>query len=329
MKKTILFAAVSTVLVSGSAMSATVYKDDSTSLSIGGRLEFRGDFNASDSGEEIEGTMKNKSRARLNIKAETELSSELKGFGFWESEQTVKSSGDGSKNDNDDFNQRYMYVGIKGDFGSVSFGRQDTAGVQISAMSDIATFTGGQKSFINSGNEQINNTFVYAYDMDSVKFKASYIAGDDEDTDGYGASVIYMTPFGLNIALGYSANDNGVGLGSADQVISGLSYTFEDLYLGATYTTGDLDDDADEDFDGVEIAVRYHFTNEFSVTGVYQKQEKVDEDSSDFSEFTGTYDFNKNFRSYVSYKLNNLEDEETNYAGDAEDTIRLGLRYVF
>lgn len=32
-----------------------------------------------------------------------------------------------------------------------------------------------------------------------------------------------MTPFGLNIELGYSANDNGVGLGSADQIIAGLA----------------------------------------------------------------------------------------------------------
>lgn len=76
-------------MISGSAISETVYKSEGTELNIGGRLEFRGDFNEAESGEEIDGTMKNKSRARLNIKGETELSSELKGFGFWESEQTV------------------------------------------------------------------------------------------------------------------------------------------------------------------------------------------------------------------------------------------------
>ncbi|EEY99859.1 outer membrane protein [Vibrio sp. RC586] len=85
MKKTAMAVAVLSAVVSGSTLAATVYDAEGTSLNVGGRLEFRGDFGGANiSGKEIEGSMQNKSRMRLNIAGETELSSSLKGFGFWE-----------------------------------------------------------------------------------------------------------------------------------------------------------------------------------------------------------------------------------------------------
>lgn len=329
MKQAAVAIAVFAALASGSTMAATVYKADGTELKVGGRMEFRGDFNGSTNGQEIEGTMENKSRMRLNVKGETELTDQLKGFAVWEAQQGVNSSAD--NDEESDFDQRYMYVGMKGNFGAVSFGRQDSAGVQISNMSDIATFTGDQKAFINSGDEQVNNTIAYGYEFDAVSLKASYIAGEDKDTDGFGLSAIYNTPFGLDLGLGYSANDNGEGNGSADQVIAGLGYTIDQLYLAATYTTGDLDDDANQEFDGVELVAQYKLTKEFRMIAAYQKQTEetngVDVDTADFFELTGRYDFNKNFRGYLSYMLNNLDEEDTGY--DINDTVRLGLRYDF
>ncbi|ENM5790250.1 porin [Vibrio mimicus] len=330
MKKAAVALAVLSAVVSGSTLAATVYDAEGTSLNVGGRLEFRGDFGGANiSGKEIEGSMQNKSRMRLNVAGETSLTEDLKGFGFWEAEQTVKSSADNDANSS--FKQRYMYAGLKGDFGAVSFGRQNTASVQISDMSDIATFTGDQKAFINSGNEQVNNTFLYAYNMESLKLKASYIAGEAKDTDGYGISGLYSLPFGLDIGLGYSGNDNGTGAGSADQLIAGLGYTMDALYLGATYTSGDIDDKTKEEFDGVEVSAQYKFTKEFRLIAAYQNRQteisNVKTDKSDFFELTGRYDFNKNFRTYVAYMLNNLDDNKVGYK--VEDTIRLGLRYDF
>lgn len=48
---------------------------------------------------------------------------------------------------------------------------------------------------------------------------------------------------------------------------------------------------------------------------------------SGFFELTGRYDFTKNFRSYLAYKANGLDDKDAGYK--VEDTIRLGLRYDF
>ncbi|MFV8461964.1 porin [Vibrio campbellii] len=332
MKKAVLASAVVAALVSGSSLAATVYSSDGTELKIGGRAEFRGDFIGS-GGEEIDGTMENKSRFRLNVGGTTEINNDLSGFGFYEAEQGVKSSADNEKTEN--FKQRYMYAGLAGNFGAVSVGRQDTAAAQISEMSDVTIYSGDQKAFINAGDEQINNTFVYAYDAEALSLKASFIAGEEKDTDGYGISGIYTLPMGLGFGLGYSGNDNGAGNGSASALIAGINYKMDALYLGATYTMGDLDDKAKTEFSGVEVAAKYKLTDQFELAGLYQKQEKdatqnITVDTADFFELTGTYKFNKSIRTYVAYQLNNLDDlKVAGVETRSEDSLRLGVRYDF
>ncbi|MCC4784670.1 porin [Vibrio splendidus] len=330
--KTLIALAVAAT-VSAGANAANVYSQDGTELNVGGRAEFRGDF-IGNGGEEIEGTMANNSRFRLNVGGTTEINESLSGFGFYEAEQTVNSSSDNDANDT--FKQRYMFAGLQGDFGAVSFGRQDTAAVQISQMSDVTTFTGAQKEFISASNEQINNTILYTGDFDALTVKASLVAGEKKDTDAYGVSAIYTLPMGLGFGLGYSAGDNGENAGSGDAIIAGVNYTLDSLYLAGTYTTGEADDKTNSDFNGVELAATYGFGNGFTLMGAYQKTE-VDNllgqssDQSDFFEITGDYAFNNNLNAYVAYALNNL-DSASNAQGvkiEGEDTMRLGLKYAF
>ncbi|MGC9458483.1 porin [Vibrio genomosp. F10] len=329
MNKTLIALAVVAAAGTTSVNAANVYSADGTELNVGGRAEFRGDF-IGNGGKEIEGTMANQSRFRLNVGGTTQISDTLSGFGFYEGEQGVQSSADNSSTTS--FKQRYMFAGLQGDFGAVSFGRQDTAAVQISQMSDVTTFTGAQKEFINAGNEQINNTIAYAGNFDALSLKASYIAGEDKNTDGYGISAIYTLPMGLGFGLGYSGGDNGENKGSGDAIIAGVNYTLDSLYLAGTYTTGDQDDKANTEFDGMEFAAVYGFGNGFALKGAYQKTELKDNgvksENSDFFEITGDYTFNKNINAYVAYMLNNMSESSVG-AKDAEDTLRLGLKYSF
>ncbi|MGF1720032.1 porin [Vibrio kyushuensis] len=329
MKKTLIALAVVAAAVSTGASAANVYSEDGTDLNVGGRAEFRGDF-IGNGGEKIEGTMANQSRFRLNVGGTTQISDTLSGFGFYEGEQGLESSSDSSRNSK--FKERYMYAGLKGNFGAVSFGRQDTAAVQISQMSDVTTFTGAQKEFIDASNEQINNTIAYAGNFDALSLKASYVAGEAKDTDGYGISAIYTLPMGLGFGLGYSGGDNGDGAGSSDAIIAGVNYTLDSLYLAGTYTTGDIDDKTKEEFDGVELAAVYGFGNGFALKGAYQKTDtklaSVKTKESDFFEITGDYAFNKSINAYVAYQLNNLSESDVG-TDMAEDTLRLGLKYSF
>ncbi|PSW14593.1 porin [Photobacterium rosenbergii] len=331
MKKTLITLALASMATTATA--ANVYSQNGSELNIGGRAEFRGDFNGKENGDKVDGTMQNKSRFRLNVGGSTEINDNLTGYGFYEAEQTVNSSDDNSQETN--FKQRYMYAGLKGNWGALSFGRQNTAGVQISDMSDIATFTGAQKSFIASGDEQVNNTIAYGVQVGGANVQASYILGEEDNSDGYGVSVLYSFPVGVGIALGYSANDsyveNDVRIDQQqNQVIAGVNYSHGGLYTALTYTNGDYNDT--EDFNGTEFAIQYKFHNDFKLIGAYQNQEIDGDKTSDFIEVTAGYDFADNIYGYLSY-MNNRLDAGDGYGDirtvDAEDTVRLGLRYTF
>lgn len=348
MKKAVLASAVFAAMVSGSALAAEVYNQDGNTLNIGGRAEFRGDFQGQDSGKELDGTMSNKSRFRLNVGGETQISDNLTGFGFYEAEQSVNNSAgnDGNK----EFKQRYMYAGIGTQFGAFSFGKQDTALVQVSKMTDIGTHTNTNKDFIAAGDEQVNNAIKYSGEfMDALNVEANFVAASEKASDSYGISGIYALPFGLDIGLGYAAGERGQddttkeSLGKTNQFIGGLGYTFGSFYIAGNYTQGDFDKNDDIKFTGTELAAHYKFDGGFRVIAAYAKSEfETGSDKSsanDFIELTGRYDFNKNMRAYVTYKINNLDkdaDKVDKYelvslglTKDAENSLRLGLRYNF
>jgi predicted porin len=336
MKMAAIATAITTALVSGSALAAEVYNSDGTSLSIGGRAEFRGDFQGKASGAELKGTMDNASRFRVNVGGETKITNDLNGIGFYEAEQTVGNGADTPKDisrntGNTEFKQRYMYAGLVAGDNTVTFGKQDAATVQISQMSDnVSTHSGIQKNYIAAGDEQINNALNYSgYFMDALSVKASLLAASDADQDGYALSGIYTLPMGIGIGLGYAANENPNAQDST-QFIGGLNYKWEGLYVAGTYTQGEGSKQAitagDNDFTGYEFVAHYLFENNFQALVGYQKGE-IDPagaskyDISDYYELTGIYYFNSSLRTYATYKVNNLEN--------ADNSLRLALRYDF
>ena len=330
MKKAVLASAVVAALVSSSSLAATVYSSDGTELKIGGRAEFRGDFIGS-GGAEVEGTMEDKTRFRLNLGGKTELTDTVTAFGFYEAEQ---STGDSK------FDNRYMYAGVDFDGQAVSVGRQDMASVIVSDFTDITEFSGVQQ-VIDAASDKEDSVFAYRGGFDALQLEATHQANSEKDSDGYGISGVYSLPIGLDLGLAYSGQDLGAGKGSANQILAGLAYSLDNLYLAATYSTGDLNDKAvgpiAESFTAMEFAAQYKITKQFSAAAVYTYQE--DEaangstaDSVDGIELVGYYKLNSNFRTYLSYYINGLDevkDVTTGLTTEGEDTLRLGVRYDF
>ncbi|PQJ64130.1 porin [Vibrio chagasii] len=330
MKKAVLASAVVAALVSGSSLAATVYSSDGTELKIGGRAEFRGDFIGS-GGAEVEGTMEDKTRFRLNLGGKTELTDTVTAFGFYEAEQSTGDS---------EFDNRYMYAGVDFDGQAVSVGRQDMASVIVSDFTDITEFSGVQQ-VIDAASDKEDSVFAYRGGFDALQLEATYQANSEKDSDGYGISGVYSLPIGLDLGLAYSGQDLGAGKGSANQILAGLAYSLDNLYLAATYSTGDLNDKAvgpiAESFTAMEFAAQYKITKQFSAAAVYTYQE--DEaangstaDSVDGIELVGYYKLNSNFRTYLSYYINGLDevkDVTTGLTTEGEDTLRLGVRYDF
>lgn len=330
MKKAVLASAVVAALVSGSSLAATVYSSDGTELKIGGRAEFRGDFIGS-GGAEVEGTMEDKTRFRLNLGGKTELTDTVTAFGFYEAEQSTGDS---------EFDNRYMYAGVDFDGQAVSVGRQDMASVIVSDFTDITEFSGVQQ-VIDAASDKEDSVFAYRGGFDALQLEATYQANSEKDSDGYGISGVYSLPIGLDLGLAYSGQDLGAGKGSANQILAGLAYSLDNLYLAATYSTGDLNDKAvgpiAESFTAMEFAAQYKITKQVSAAAVYTYQENEaangsTADSVDGIELVGYYKLNSNFRTYLSYYINGLDEEKdvtTGLTTEGEDTLRLGVRYDF
>ncbi len=323
MKKAALTTAILTALVTAPSFAATVYQNDGTELKVGGRVEFRGDFIGS-GGAEVEGSMKDKSRARVNLKGKTDIGNGLSAFGVYEAEQDTGSS---------EFDNRYMYAGVNTDFGAFSVGRQDMAAVIISDMTDITEFSGVQQ-VIDSSSDKEDSVFAYRGEFDTLQIQATYQANSDDNKDKFGVSGMYSLPMGLDLGLAYSGGDNDAD-NSEDQILGGIAYSLDNLYLSGTYSQGQLDDS--EDFTAYEFVVSYKVASQVTLAGLYTYQENDPSGASKYDavdgiEVVGYYKLNSNFRTYLSYYINQLDEEKDPTSGlvvEGEDTLRLGVRYDF
>ncbi len=314
MKKAALTTAILTALVATPSFAATVYKNDSTELKIGGRVEFRGDFIGNEDGAEIDGTMEDATRARVNLKGKTDIGNGLSAFGVYEAEQKTGKS---------EFKNRYMYAGVKADAGAFSVGKQDMASVIISDMTDITEFSGIQQ-VIDSSSDKQDSVFAYRGEFDALQLQATYQANSGDSEDKYSVAGMYSLPMGLDLGLAYSGGDNGSD--SEDQLLGGVAYSLDNLYVAGTYSQGQMSDF--EDFTAYELVASYKVTKQVTVAGLYTYLE-IDEngvgtyDDREGIELVGYYKLNSNFRTYLSYYLNQLDGES------GEDTLRLGARYDF
>lgn len=301
MKKTLLATAILSAIISTTAGAATVYDNNDTTMEIGGRVEVRGLFNNDDAVE----TMTDRSRSRINFSGETQISESLAGFGFMEYE--IAPGGTVSN--------RYLYAGFATSAGDFSYGRQDTASVQVSNMTDIASYHSGiQQQYITSASDKENNTFLYSGEFsDALTLKVNYIAQETEDMDALGLSAYYAMGFGLDLAVSYADQDE------QNQVTFGASYSMDALYLAATYAVGEMN--ADTEFTSLEVAIQYKATKQLRLIGLIGMAEVEDTDTEDFFALEAQYRFNKSIRTYASYKINNLDG--------AENELLVGLRYNF
>ncbi|MBD1572228.1 porin [Vibrio sp. S17_S38] len=318
MKKAVLASAVLAALVSTSTLAATVYKDETSELKIGGRAEAR--FNVSDNNEEYDSTtgdqtgskFDDKSRARLSISGKTKISEGLTGFGKYENEVSSGS----------DIKTRYVFAGIGTQIGDFSYGKQDTALVMITDFTDtMATFGADADDALslNAGADKQENNFAYKGEFGGLTVGANYLASEEVDSDQYSLGAKYSFDFGLDLGAGYAGGksaDNDVS-----QVDLGAQYSIADFTFGALYQMT-TDDGANGDNDGYEVSAQYKF-EQWTFVGVYNYAtgNDGDDDAVDNFALEGVYKFNSNLRTYVGYKFEQIDNQD--------DRLQAGIRYDF
>ncbi|WP_318480053.1 porin [Photobacterium leiognathi] len=317
MKKAVLASAILASLVAGTANAATVYEDDSKSLSIGGRAEAR--FNISDANKGDDGTgnaFKDKSRARINLKGKAKITDDVTAFGKYEAE--ISDSSDTT------VKSRYVYAGFDTQAGAFSYGKQDSAQVMLTDYTDIlATFGGDGVDLVDGNKDKRENNFLYAGEFNNFTVAANYIAENNDaekDSDSYGIAAQYAFPFGLSLGAGYVNGQDGTDV-DANQYNLAASYEFNNFYAGATYASGEK---GNTDLTGYELATAFKMDKFIAQAAYNFKQSEeagIKTDDVDYFVLEGIYKFNKNLRTYAGYLFNQIDGED--------DELQVGIRYDF
>ncbi len=327
MNKSILALAVAAFATAGSVNAAEIYKDDAQSIELGGRAEAR---MAVQDGKATDNT-----RVRINLKGQTQITDGLYGVGFYEGEFTTSDyNDDGSKNnDGSKLDNRYTYAGFGGEFGEVTYGKNDGALGVITDFTDIMAYHGNSAADKIGVADRTDNMLSYKGQFSDLSVKASYrfadskeVADEFEDNgqNGYSLSAIYaIGDTGLALGGGYADQDE------QNEMMFAASYTMGDLYFAGVYTDGQKAE-KDADYTGYELAAAYTMGKTvFSTT--YNNAELDNKDHADNVAVDATYFFNSNFRTYISYNFNLLDKDTANGITniDAEDELALGMRYDF
>ena len=332
MKKTLIALSVSAAAMATGVNAAEIYNQDGASFEIGGRAEARLSMK--------DGDVADKSRARVNVLGKQAITDELYGVGFWEGEFT--SADEDAKNDGLD--TRYVYAGLGGAFGEVTYGKNDGALGIVTDFTDIMAYHGNSAADKLEAADRSSNMVSYKGQFDNLSLKASYRFADRDETgteytdsgnDGYSLAATYaVADTGLELGAGYADQDE------ANEYMLAASYTMNNLYFAGVLTDGEKEADFKNtvDYTGYELAGAYTM-GQTVFSSTYNNAETNNETSANNFAVDATYYFKPNFRGYVSYNFNLIDagdkmgsTETANYKAtkiDAEDEVALGLRYDF
>ncbi|EGQ5300664.1 porin OmpC [Enterobacter hormaechei subsp. hormaechei] len=175
-----------------------------------------------------------------------------------------------------------------------------------------------------------------------------------ENGDGYGISATYDFGMGFSAGAAYASSDRTndqvnyttAGGDTADAWTAGLKYDANNIYLAAMYSEtrnmtpyGDNADAVANKTQNFEVTAQYQFDFGLRPAVSYLQSKgkdlsngQDDKDLVKYADVGATYYFNKNMSTYVDYKINLLDEDDSFYKNNGigtDDIVALGLVYQF
>ncbi|MFJ5338265.1 porin [Pectobacterium sp. CHL-2024] len=315
MKRNILAVVIPALLVAGTANAAEIYNKDANKLDLNGRVHAGYTFN-NQSTENEDNTY-----ARLGFKGQTQITSDLTGYGTFEyqfdANKTESRNGNAGKT-------RKAFAGLKfGDFGSFDYGRNTGVAYNGMAYTDVLPENGGDSSITDTltgriGNAATFNTTNFFGLVDGLGFGLQYVAKDDEQGtnattglpvsvdrldrqhgDAWATSLSYDTDFGVGAVASYGSYDRtqtqqaaaGAKGDRADVWSTGLKYDANNIYVAATYgearnffLTSSNDGRIADESKIFEVVAQYNFDFGLTPTIAYvSRKDKIDNVANDYA----------------------------------------------
>lgn len=228
-----------------------------------------------------------------------------------------------SKGDNDDnISARNQYVGLKGAYGQVVVGRNDTALKQSQGKLDLFNDLEGDIKNVFKGENRLGDSITYtSKSYEGFKVLATFIAEDDVDAkNGYSVALTYGDA-GLKKSAVYAAIAADSEVNGYDVVRATVQGKIEDFRVGAMYQTQEKVDGSAE-ADGYLVNAAYLMgSNTFKMQ--YQTMDFDDSDDKSAISVGVDHKLNKNlkiFGFYSSFDMDNNVDQ---------DYLGLGMEYKF
>ena len=342
MKRNILAVIVPALLVAGTANAAEIYNKDGNKVDLYGKAVGLHYFSKGN-GEDSYGGNGDMTYARLGFKGETQINSDLTGYGH---------------------KTRLAFAGLKyADVGSFDYGRNYGVVYDALGYTDMLPEFGGDTAYSDDffvgrvgGVATYRNSNFFGL-VDGLNFAVQYLGKNERDTarrsngDGVGGSISYEYE-GFGIVGAYGAADrtnlqeeSPLGKGKkAEQWATGLKYDANNIYLAANYgetrnatpitnkftnTSGFANKTQD-----VLLVAQYQFDFGLRPSIAYTKSKAKDVDGIgdvdlvNYFEVGATYYFNKNMSTYVDYIINQIDSDNKLGVG-SDDTVAVGIVYQF
>lgn len=358
MKRKVLALMVPALLMANAVNAAEIYNNNGNKLDLYGKVDGLHYF-SDDTSEDGDQTY-----ARFGIKGETQIASELTGYGQWEyniQANTTEKEGANSWT-------RLAFAGLKfADYGSLDYGRNYGVVYDAEAYTDmLPEFGGDSYSYTDNFMTARSNGLATYRNRDffglveGLNLAVQYQGKNDGDGrsvtkqngDGYGLSLDYQDIGGSGIGVAAAFSDSNrtskqkelqYGKGdSATAWTTAVKYDANQVYLAAMYAeTRNMTPISVNGTSGFanktqnfEVVAQYQFENGLrpSVAYVQSKGKDIegigDADLVKYVEVGATYYFNKNMYTYVDYQINQLSDDnKLKLAND--DIVAVSLTYRF
>jgi predicted porin len=364
MKRNILAVVIPALLAAGAANAAEIYNKDGNKLDLYGKAVGLHYFS------ENKGDDGDKSYVRFGFKGETQINSELTGYGQWEyNVQANHSEAQGTEGTK----TRLGFAGLKfADYGSFDYGRNYGVVYDVESWTDMLPEFGGD-TYTNTDNfmtGRANGVATYRNKnffgmVDGWNFALQYHGKNENDGrdlkkqngDGVGVSTTYaIMDTGISAGAAYSSSNRTLdqktkataGGNVADAWTVGMKYDANDVYLATMYAEtrnmtpyGSSANTIANKTQNYEVVAQYQFDFGLrpSISYLQSKGKNLntsagnDKDLVKYIDLGAVYSFNKNMSTYVDYKINLLNDNDSgfyNAVGIGTDNIvATGLVYQF
>ncbi len=292
------------------------------SIDIYGRADLS--FQSSDSGDGSFTEIKSNA-SRLGFKGDYKINDNL--TVVYKAEFEVDLDGDG-----DVWKARNQYVGLKGGFGEVLLGKNDSMLKQSQGKTDLFSDLNADIKYLWVGENRLSDTLSYkSPKFNGFQLGATYVAEDEVDgKDAFSVAAFYgdkklkKSKIFASIAM-----DSEVKGKSKDGAVSGYFDTVRATVQGklAGFTLGLMvqnqeDIDTGAEMDGIMVSAKYN-VGAATLKGQYQLADHKEGD--DRSGITAGVDY-KLAKSTKLYAFYTSFDMDT---GNDEDYLAAGIQYNF